>query len=94
MVGRLALVIVIASLAVLSAGVGQAADRLVVSSGHQGGWDALVVAFGERKGFFRDKGLEIDNVDMDTGRRPSRRWSPAASMSRSASAWRASWAPP
>ncbi len=64
---RLAIAILTASLAMLPAGIGRAADRVVVSSGHQGGWDALVVAFGERKGFFRDKGLEIENVDMDTG---------------------------
>ena len=67
MVLRFALAAVIASLAILPATVGEAADRLVVSSGHQGGWDALVVAFGERKGFFREHGLEIENVDMDTG---------------------------
>ena len=47
--------------------VSHAADRLVVSSGHQGGWDALVVNFGLRKGFFAAKGLDIENVDMDTG---------------------------
>ena len=67
MIVRFVLALAVASLAILSAGAGTAADRLVVSSGHQGGWDALVVAFGDRKGFFRDHGLDIENVDMDTG---------------------------
>jgi NitT/TauT family transport system substrate-binding protein len=67
MLKRLVIAIVMASSTMLPAVVGRAADRLVVSSGHQSGWDVLVVAFGERKGFFRDKGIEIENVDMDTG---------------------------
>ncbi len=63
---RLGFAVLIASLTLLS-GVASAADRLVVTSGHQGGWDALVTNFGIRQGFFRDKGLEIEIVDMDTG---------------------------
>src|SRR5437762_14338204 len=47
--------------------VSHAADRLVVSSGHQGGWDTLVGNFGLRRGFFAARGLDIEHVDMDTG---------------------------
>lgn len=67
MIARLALAILIASVAMLPGNNGQAAERLVVTAGHQGGWDALVAAFGIRKGFFGAKGLEIEIVDMDTG---------------------------
>lgn len=48
-----------------SASIG--AERLVVSSGHQGAWDSLVTAFGNRKGFFDEEGLEIEIIDIDTG---------------------------
>jgi NitT/TauT family transport system substrate-binding protein len=67
MIRRLMLAALTAAAGLLAGGGAFGADRLVISSGHQGGWDALVAAFGERKGFFREAGLEIEMVDMDTG---------------------------
>ncbi|MEX0853596.1 MAG: ABC transporter substrate-binding protein [Bauldia sp.] len=58
---------VAASLLVLVAPASHAAERLVVSSGHQGGWDSLVTAFGVRKGIFQEQGLDVEIVDIDTG---------------------------
>ena len=67
MVARLILTILIAALAMPCSSVRAAPERFVVSKGHQDGWDALVTTFGVRKGFFRDKGLEIEIVEIDTG---------------------------
>jgi NitT/TauT family transport system substrate-binding protein len=66
-VHKLLAALTVLSLVTLLHSTGQAADRLVVSSGHQSGWDALVINFGVRKGFFQAKGLDVQIVDMDTG---------------------------
>ena len=67
MIARLAVAALVAAWTMLAGGPAPAADRLVVTSGHQGGWDALVANFGLRKGFFKEAGLEVEIVDMDTG---------------------------
>jgi NitT/TauT family transport system substrate-binding protein len=43
---------------VISAGA-WAADLIRVASGTRGDWDVSVSEFGQRKGFFRDKGIEV-----------------------------------
>ncbi|MFO1061704.1 MAG: ABC transporter substrate-binding protein [Dongiaceae bacterium] len=67
MIARLGVAALVAAWTMLAGGPAPAADRLVVTSGHQGGWDALVANFGLRKGFFKEAGLEVEIVDMDTG---------------------------
>jgi NitT/TauT family transport system substrate-binding protein len=64
--GRM-LAALVAAAALLAGGAARAADRLVISSGHQNGWDLLVADFGQRQGFFKQAGLEIEIVEMDTG---------------------------